>query len=74
MFIIRIYFIKFYFFSTDVYEPFPAMSTSAPQGSTGKDADTVDKDNVSIGGSETDTDDDEFTRLKKIREEERLSR
>lgn len=49
------------------------MSTSAPDA-PGKDTDTVDKDNVSIGGSETDEEDDEFSRLKKVREEERLSR
>lgn len=64
----------FSFFSKNVYEPYPPLSTSAPNASPRKDGDTVDNDNVSIGGSETDGEDDEFTRLKRIREEERLSR
>lgn len=59
------------FSSKDVYEPYPPLSTSAPPG---KEPDAVDNDKVSIGGSETDGEDDEFTRLKRIREEERLSR
>lgn len=57
-----------------MYEPYPPISTSAPNATGINETDTVDKDNVSIGGSETDTEDDEFTRLKRIREEERLSR
>lgn len=57
-----------------MYEPYPPLSSSAPNASPGKDGDTVDNDSVSIGGSDTDREDDEFTRLKRIREEERLSR
>ncbi|CAG9822646.1 unnamed protein product [Phaedon cochleariae] len=54
----------------DIYDPFPRISTSAPGTST----DEKCQDNVSIGGSMTDEEDDEFSRLKKVREEERLSR
>ncbi|KAJ8966578.1 hypothetical protein NQ317_016739 [Molorchus minor] len=53
----------------EVYEPYPRISTSAPDGN-----DNQPVDNVSIGGSVTDEEDDEFSRLKKKRDEERLSR
>ncbi|XP_030745652.1 bestrophin-4-like isoform X2 [Sitophilus oryzae] len=57
-----------HFSNTDVYEPYPPISRSAPSGDGVDDA----TDNVSIG-SETD-DEDEFEMLKKQRDEERLSR
>ncbi|KAJ8945000.1 hypothetical protein NQ318_010202 [Aromia moschata] len=52
----------------EVYEPYPRISSSAPDTQ-----DTGAAENVSIGGSETDEDDDEFGRLKRKRDEERLS-
>ncbi|KAJ8931044.1 hypothetical protein NQ314_016072, partial [Rhamnusium bicolor] len=57
---------------TDVYEPFPRISTSAPDTNNETNADKTD--NVSIGTSDTDEEDDEFSILKRKREEERLSR
>uniref|UniRef100_A0A6P7G6Z3 Bestrophin homolog n=1 Tax=Diabrotica virgifera virgifera TaxID=50390 RepID=A0A6P7G6Z3_DIAVI len=62
---------SFHTLNPNVYDPFGHISTSAPTAShEGND----DPDKVSIGGSVTDDDDDEFSRLRKVREEERLSR
>lgn len=56
----------------NIYDPFPQLSRSVPGTSNNG---TDDPDKVSIGGSATDEDeDDEFSRLKKLREKERLSR
>lgn len=59
-------------FSATVYDPFPLMFASAPEGTT-TTKDTVDNDDISIGGSVTDEEDD-FEKLKRTRDEERLSR
>ncbi|KAJ8913440.1 hypothetical protein NQ315_017184 [Exocentrus adspersus] len=56
----------------EVYEPYPRISTSAPESNPDNNPDGEDK--VSIGNSDTEEEDDEFSRLKKKREEERLSR
>ncbi|XP_018579267.1 bestrophin-4 isoform X2 [Anoplophora glabripennis] len=55
----------------EVYEPYPRISTSAPD-TNGNIPDVMDR--VSIGNSDTDEEDDEFSKLKKKRDEERLSR
>lgn len=52
-----------------VYEPYP-LSRSAPADNEANDD---QPDTVSIGGSETDSDDD-FSKLKQKRGEERMSR
>nr|XP_023026168.1 bestrophin-4-like isoform X1 [Leptinotarsa decemlineata] len=57
----------------NVYDPFSRISTSAP-GTSGDGKGVDNADNVSIGGSVTDEEDDDFSKLKKVREEERLSR
>lgn len=46
------------------------FSKSAPASPDAEQA----KDNISIGSSDTDHSDDEFARLKNVRQEERLSR
>lgn len=46
------------------------FSKSAPASPDAEQA----KDNISIGSSDTDHSDDEFARLKNIRQEERMSR
>lgn len=56
----------------EVYEPYPRISSSAPDTNNENSPDMADQ--VSIGSSDTEEDDDEFSRLKKKREEERLSR
>lgn len=48
------------------------MSKSAPAAPDMEEL--KDKDTISIGGSDTDHSDDEFTRLKNVRQAERLSR
>lgn len=47
------------------------LSRSAPTASPDE---YVGGDRISIGGSDTDHSDDEFARLKNMRQEERLSR
>ncbi|XP_056630461.1 bestrophin-3-like isoform X3 [Diorhabda sublineata] len=53
---------------SNIFDPFGPISRSIPGMSHDGN------DGVSIGGSVTDDDDDEFSRLKKLREEERISR
>ncbi|XP_076273845.1 bestrophin 1 isoform X7 [Rhynchophorus ferrugineus] len=54
--------------NTEVYDPYPPLSRSAPAGDGG---DGIDK--VSIG-SQTDEEEDDFELLKKKRDEERFTR
>lgn len=60
-----------FFFSRTSLSNLDPLAYSAP---TTSPEEFIGGDRISIGGSDTDHSDDEFTRLKNMRQEERLSR